>query len=131
MMIGELAKRSGLSKDGLRHYEALGLIHSSPVAAGSRTYRIYDDTTLERLSLISLAKRLGFKLRELTESLDRLFSDTVSREERAQIISEKVSEVDLKIEELKVARDLLAAFAVTPDKEFADAVLKDMGLWLQ
>lgn len=89
MMIGELAKRSGLSKDGLRHYEALGLIHSSPVAAGSRTYRIYDDTTLERLSLISLAKRLGFKLKELTAPLDQLFSDTVSRETRAEIISEK------------------------------------------
>lgn len=131
MMIGELSRRSGLSKDGLRHYEALGLIHSSPLAAGSRTYRAYDDTTLERLSLISLAKRLGFKLKELTEPLDRLFSDTVSREERAQIIFEKVAEVDLKIEELKVARDLLAAFAVTPDKEFVDAVLKDMGLWLQ
>ncbi|MCF2870501.1 MerR family transcriptional regulator [Octadecabacter sp. G9-8] len=131
MMIGELAKRSGLSKDGLRHYEALGLIHSSPVAAGSRTYRIYDDTTLERLSLISLAKRLGFKLRELTESLDRLFSDTVSREERAQIISEKVAEVDIKIEELTAARDLLAAFIVTPDKEFMDEMLKDMGLWLE
>ncbi len=131
MMIGELAKRSGLSKDGLRHYEALGLIHSSPVAAGTRTYRIYDDTTLERLSLISLAKRLGFKLRELTEPLDRLFSDTVSREERAQIISEKVAEVDIKIEELKVARDLLAAFMIKPDKEIMDAMLKDMGLWLE
>ncbi|WP_390913873.1 MerR family transcriptional regulator [Pseudosulfitobacter sp. SM2401] len=131
MMIGELAKRSGLSKDGLRHYEALGLIHSSPVAAGSRTYRIYDDTTLERLSLISLAKRLGFKLKELTESLDRLFSDTVSREERAQIISEKVAEVDIRIEELTAARNLLAAFMVTPDKEFMDAMLKDMGLWLE
>ncbi|PJI91771.1 MerR family transcriptional regulator [Yoonia maricola] len=131
MMIGELAKRSGLSKDGLRHYETLGLIHSTPVAAGTRTYRIYDETTLERLSLISLAKRLGFKLRELTEPLDRLFSDTVSREERAQIISEKVAEVDIKIEELKSARNLLAAFVDTPDKDFMDAMLKDMGLWLE
>ncbi len=131
MMIGELAKRSGLSKDGLRHYEALGLIHSRPVAAGTRTYRDYDDTTLERLSIISLSKRLGFKLKELKEPLDRLFSDTVSREERAKIISEKVAEVDTKIEELTAARDLLAAFIVTPDKDFMDAMLKDMGLWLE
>ena len=30
MLIGELAKVSGLSKDGIRHYEAMGLIASAP-----------------------------------------------------------------------------------------------------
>jgi DNA-binding transcriptional MerR regulator len=130
MMIGELAKLSGLSKDGLRHYEALGLIHSSPKRAGTRSYRDYDDTTLERLSIIALAKRLGFTLKELVVPLDRILSDNISREERSQLIAEKVAEVDIKIAELTQARDMLAAFSLRPDKDFADATLKDMGLWL-
>ena len=51
MLIGDLAKLTGLSKDGLRHYEAMGLIHSRQVRAGTRHYCHYDETTLERLSM--------------------------------------------------------------------------------
>ncbi|MEM8652936.1 MAG: MerR family transcriptional regulator [Pseudomonadota bacterium] len=131
MLIGEVSKRSGLSKDGLRYYEKLGLIHSQPIKAGSKTYRQYDDTTLERLSLIALAKQLHFKLAEMPETLDRMLSDTISREERSRLLKLKVKEVDAKIEELIEARNLLDMIADNPDKSFVDVELKRLGLWLE
>lgn len=131
MLIGEVAKKSGLSKDGIRHYESLGLLHSRPIQAGSRTYREYDDTTLERLMIISLAKRLHFSLKELVDPLNQILSDTISREERAAGLAEKVKEIDVKIAELTVARDLLKILVENPDKSFVDTKLKEMGLWIE
>ena len=131
MLIGEVVRRSGLSKDGVRYYESLGLIHSSPKQAGSRVYRDYDDTTLERLSLIALAKKFQTKLTELPEVLDRLLSDTISREERTVRLKEKLAEIDAKIEELIEARNLLAEIAENPDKPLVDKHLKRMGLFIE
>ena len=131
MLIGEVARRSGLSKDGIRYYESLGLLHSHPIKAGSKVYRDYDDTTLERLSLIALAKRFHVRLAELPEVLDGLMSDAFSREERSRRLWEKVEEVDAKIEELVAARNLLAEIANNPDKPFVDQHLKRLGLWIE
>jgi DNA-binding transcriptional MerR regulator len=131
MLIGDLVKLTGLSKDGLRHYEALGLIHSRPVPAGSRSYRRYDDTTPERLALIALGKRLNFQLREMAMFLNRLLADQISREERREVLLNKVAQVDAKIADLQAARTELLAFAATPDKEVVDLRLKEMGLALK
>lgn len=131
MLIGEVARRSGLSKDGIRYYEKLGLLHSQPVTAGSKIYRDYDDTTFERLSIIALAKRLHFRLNELPEALDRLFTDKISKQERSNFLKEKVLEVDARIAELTAARNLLAKIADNPEKSFVDPELKRLGLWVE
>lgn len=130
MFIGELAKRSGLSKDGIRHYESLGLLHSEPIQAGSRIYRKYDETSLERLSIIALAKRLHFSLKELAEPLDRLLDEAISRKERSEILAQKVREIETEIERLKEARRELIAIVAKPDKDYVDQRLKVLGLWL-
>ena len=131
MLIGEVAKRSGLSKDGIRHYEALGLIHSRPVEAGSRTYRDYDDTTLERLSIIALAKRLHFKLSELVDPLNRLLSDQTTRQDRQALLADKVAEIDQKIEDLIAAREILLDIIEDPEKAPVDTRMKALGLWVE
>jgi MerR family copper efflux transcriptional regulator len=131
MMIGALAKITGLSKDGLRHYEALGLIHSRPKRAGSRSYRSYDDTTLERLALIALGKRLHFPLREIAQLLNRLMADEISRAERSAVLMNKVAQIDAQIADLQAARSELLALAATPDKEVVDVRLREMGLALR
>lgn len=131
MLIGEVAKKSGLSKDGIRYYEKLGLIHSEPIKAGSKTYRNYDDTTLERLSLIALGKRMYFRLNEMPETLDRIMSDTISREERSERLKDQIAKVDAKIADLIEARNLLAAIAEAPDKSFVDVELQRLGLWIE
>lgn len=71
MLIGDLAELTGLSMDGLRHYEAMGLIHSRRVQAGTRHCCHCDNTTLERSELIALGKRLHVTLREIAELQSR------------------------------------------------------------
>ena len=131
MLIGEIVAKSGLSKDTIRHYEALGLLHSTPKQAGSRVYRDYDDSTWERLSLIAMAKRVQFSLREIAETLNRILADDITREERQRLLWEKVGEVDAKIADLRAARDLLAQFADAPDKPVVDAQMKALGIWVE
>lgn len=131
MLIGKLVELSGLSKDGLRHYESLGLIHSKTVQAGSRQYRDYDDSTLERLSLIALGKRLHFPLRDIAEFLNRLLRDEITREERSAVLLQKVSELDVKIEDLRLAQQELLALADAPDKHLVDVRLRKMGLLIE
>ena len=130
MLIGALAKKTGLSKDGLRHYEALGLIHSRQVKAGTRFYRDYDATTLERLELIALGKRLHFNLREMAGLLDRLLSDQITREDRSAILLQQVDVIDRRIADLIAARQELVNIAQAPDKDIVDKRLKELGLAL-
>jgi DNA-binding transcriptional MerR regulator len=67
LKIGELAKRSGVSADTIRHYERLGLL---PQTSRSKSgYRLFAPSTVERVLLIRHAVRLGFSLVQLKEFL--------------------------------------------------------------
>lgn len=61
--IGQLARRTGCSTSSLRYYERRGLL--APVARSDAGYRLYDETSEQRLRFISRAKRLGCTLDEI------------------------------------------------------------------
>jgi DNA-binding transcriptional MerR regulator len=65
MRIGELAKRSGLSRDTIRFYEKQGLIRSLPGRAVSNSYRDYPEEQLDQLEMIGQAQRAGFSLADV------------------------------------------------------------------
>ena len=131
MLIGELVKITGMSKDGLRYYEEMGLIHSRPLKAGTRSYRDYDDTTLDRLGLIALGKRMHFSLRDIAAVLDRLVSNQTTAEERRGYILAHIEEVDAKIADLLDVKKQLLLFAERPEKEVVDAHLKEIGKYFE
>ena len=66
MYIGELAKKSGATRKAIYLYEQLGLI-PKPMRKGS--YRIYADVAVHQIQTIRCAQSLGFKLKELVETL--------------------------------------------------------------
>ena len=68
MLIGELSKRSGLSRDTIRYYEKLRLL---VVAARNvnNDYKNYGHETLERLLHIQQLKGIGFMLSEIRQLL--------------------------------------------------------------
>lgn len=109
----------------------MGLIHSRQVRAGTRHYCHYDETTLERLELIALGKRLHFSLREIAELLNRLMRDQITREERSAIMLHKVGQIDQRIADLMAARQELIDLAGAPDKGMVDQRLKQLGLALK
>jgi MerR family transcriptional regulator, copper efflux regulator len=98
MLIGELAKVSGLSKDGIRHYERLGIISSTRRSAGSRWYCDYDASVLESIEKARGAQQLGLSLKEIAPLLKADAEREMSRpeaitflRERLRIIREKIT----------------------------------------
>ncbi len=102
LQIGELAERTGVSVDTIRHYERLGLL---PKAARTDAgYRQYPPSSVDRVRLVRHALRFGFSLRDVAGFLRvRESGGTPCRDVRAA--AERImTAVDQRIAELTVAR---------------------------
>ncbi len=64
--IDEVAKQMGVRTSAIRYYESEGLL---PKPARRSGQRIYDASILDRLSLIELAKTMGFSIAEIRQLL--------------------------------------------------------------
>lgn len=74
LTIGEMSSRTGVAVSALRYYEELGLIASERTSGNQRRYRRH---MLRRVSLVSVAKRLGIPLADVQDAfssvpLDRM-----------------------------------------------------------
>ncbi|MDG4859921.1 MerR family transcriptional regulator [Streptomyces sp. T-3] len=68
MLIGEVARRSGVSARMLRHYESLGLVR--PSGRTGSGYREYSGDDVRRIFHIESLRSLGLSLREIGRALD-------------------------------------------------------------
>ncbi|NLU72226.1 MerR family transcriptional regulator [Streptomyces sp. HNM0575] len=68
MLIGEVARRSGVSARMLRHYESLGLLR--PSGRSGSGYREYSGEDIRRIFHIESLRSLGLSLREIGRALD-------------------------------------------------------------
>ncbi|MEV7994549.1 MerR family transcriptional regulator [Streptomyces sp. NPDC086077] len=68
MLIGEVARRSGVSARMLRHYESLGLLR--PRGRTEAGYREYASEDVRRIFHIESLRSLGLSLREVARALD-------------------------------------------------------------
>ena len=68
MTVNEVCKLTGVSIRTLQYYDTIGLL--KPIEYTKAGYRLYDDTTLERLQQILLFKELEFSLKEIKEIID-------------------------------------------------------------
>ncbi len=109
MLIGELSKKAGLSKDTIRFYEKIGLIAANDRQSGKNNYKDYDDETLERLLIIRQTKALGFTLNEIKEVIDDWWNGKIPQSEKLEIIQQKIEQVDEKIQQLYEIRTYLIA----------------------
>ncbi|MFE7561522.1 HEAT repeat domain-containing protein [Kitasatospora sp. NPDC057500] len=92
MLIGDVARRSGVSARMLRHYEALGLVR--PTGRTGAGYREYAEEDLRRIFHIESLRSLGLSLRDVGRALDdpgfapgELVEDLI-RETRERIAAE-------------------------------------------
>ncbi|MFF4378132.1 MerR family transcriptional regulator [Kitasatospora sp. NPDC001547] len=68
MLIGDVARRSGVSARMLRHYESLGLVR--PTERTDSGYRRYSDEDIRRIFHIESLRSLGLSLRDVGRALD-------------------------------------------------------------
>ncbi|OWA13366.1 MerR family transcriptional regulator [Streptomyces sp. CS113] len=68
MLIGEVARRSGVSARMLRHYESLGLVR--PSGRTGSGYREYSREDVRRIFHVESLRSLGLSLREIGRALD-------------------------------------------------------------
>ena len=83
MKIGEVAERTGLSLNTLRHYDEVGLVE--PTARSGGGFRLYSEDDVERLLVIRRMKPLGFsveEMRDLLQTVDALEGATGDERER-------------------------------------------------
>ncbi|NEC53006.1 MerR family DNA-binding transcriptional regulator, partial [Actinospica acidiphila] len=68
MLIGEVARRSGVSPRMLRHYESLGLVR--PTGRTAAGYRAYTEEDIRRIFHVESLRSLGLSLRDAGRALD-------------------------------------------------------------
>lgn len=67
LKIGQVATLVGVGIDTVRYYEKLGLLPAAPRRASG--YRVFDETTVERIKLIKQLQDMGLSLQEIDAML--------------------------------------------------------------
>ncbi|MBB5857858.1 MerR family transcriptional regulator [Amycolatopsis umgeniensis] len=68
MLIGEVARRSGVSSRMLRHYDSLGLVRPTGRTFGG--YREYSEEDIRRIFHVESLRSLGLSLRQIGRALE-------------------------------------------------------------
>lgn len=102
---GKLAKAADVNVETLRYYEKRGLLPDPPRKESG--YRIYPESTVDRLKFIKGAQALGFTLEEIHELLDMRIDTQANRADVRQRATQKVSTIQGKIDALEQMKQAL------------------------
>jgi len=102
----ELSREMNIGSETLRYYEKIGII-PQPERTESG-YRLYSEDDLLRIKFIVKAKGLGFSLNEISAFLRMMEKDDNNNHKHlTRLLSEKISDINKKIEELTKLREAL------------------------
>ncbi|SEC30353.1 DNA-binding transcriptional regulator, MerR family [Streptomyces sp. 2131.1] len=108
MRIGELAARTGLSRDAIRFYERTGLVTGERLPNG---YRDFPPETVPWLAYVRTAQALGFSLAEIARTGEELRDAPDSAEALSALFEEKIAAIDARMARLSALRADLSARA--------------------
>jgi len=104
MMIGQVAKLSGIAASAIRYYEQAGLL-PKPIRVGGR--RQYDPSILDRLAVLDRAKACGFTLAEARQLFYGFREGTPPSERWQSLARRKIAELDELMAKIAATRELL------------------------
>lgn len=104
MLIGQLSKASGFTRDTIRYYEKIGLIVLDKKTRMDNNYKDYPDEVLHRLLVIKKYKDLGFTLEEIRELLVLQSIQLLDLSKVIKVMELKIKGTDERIEELHSMR---------------------------
>jgi MerR family transcriptional regulator, copper efflux regulator len=113
--IGQLARAAGVTPEAVRYYEQVGVLDPAP--RNEQGHRRYGAQVLEELRLLRSAQALGFSLAEIGRMLSLTREDPVPCRSMCELVAAQVAELDERIDQLRVARDRLAAALAACDHE--------------
>ena len=101
--IGQVAKECGVSIRMLRYYEEIGLVESQRKGDGS--YRVYDESTIERLRQIIVLRKLRVSVKQISEILNNPNAAAI-----VEIFKQNIDELDDEIATLATVKAILNQF---------------------
>lgn len=108
MLIGQLSKLTGFSRDTIRYYEKIGLIELPRRRRTDNNYKDYPEDVVHRLRAIRKYKELGFTLEEIRELLVLASIQVLDVSKLIKVVELKITGMDAEIERLHEARTQLA-----------------------
>src|SRR5260370_33394709 len=91
MPIGEVAKRAGIKASAIRFYEKSGLLPKPNWTSGQRRY---DDSAIERVSVLEFAKDCAFTLAECRDLFNSFRDDAPLSSRMQQLAARKNAELE-------------------------------------
>jgi len=117
--IGEVAARSGIATSAIRYYERRGLI-GRPARRNGR--RVFDESVVDQLDLIALAKRAGFTVAEIKELQGGFSRPTPPGERWRSLARAKSAELERRVAEAHRMQGVLRAVMRCRCPTLADCV---------
>ncbi len=114
MTIGELAASAGVKISTVRYYERRGLLPADGRTDGN--YRSYASASLQRLSFIRTAQRIGFTLADIATLLDLQSGSSDPCCDVKTIIDQRLVAVREKLAELAHVEQVLGKAAAWCEK---------------
>lgn len=109
MLIGEIAREAGVSRDTVRLYTRLGLVTSSGRQAGSRRYADYDASAVELVKGIKIAQSIGFTLAELGPIAAAYVAGSLDDARQRELLAAKLAQIEDKQRQLGQMTEFLRA----------------------
>jgi len=107
MSVAALARLVGVAPDTVRYYEKIDLL--PPVGRTASSYRLYDDTSVDRMRFIQGAQRLGLRLTDIKTLLDVRDTGICPCEPAEDLLRKRIDELDAELARLTALRVDLAA----------------------
>jgi DNA-binding transcriptional MerR regulator len=102
MKIGEVARRAGVSVDTVRFYERRGVLPSAERRPSG--YRMFSESTVERIRMARDLQDLGFTLDEVIDALQAHDDGGATCESERWRLEAVVDRLDARIADLRRAR---------------------------
>jgi DNA-binding transcriptional MerR regulator len=109
MLIGEVAREAGVSRDTVRLYTRLGLVTCTARRAGSRLYADYDPSAVDLVKGIKTAQSIGFTLAELGPVAAAYVAGSLDDARQRELLAAKLSQVEDKRQQLDQMSKFLRA----------------------
>jgi DNA-binding transcriptional MerR regulator len=109
MLIGEVAREAGISRDAVRLYTRLGLVTCNSRQAGSRLYADYDPSVVELIKGIKIAQSIGFTLSELGPIAAAYVAGSLDDARQRELLAAKLGQIEDKRQQLGQMSEFLRA----------------------